>query len=315
MNKNPLVSIVIPVYNGANYLAEAINSALAQTYKNTEIIVINDGSFDDGATERVALSYGDKIRYIYQKNGGVSSALNSGIRMMTGEYFSWLSHDDLYCPDKIEKQVALIQHENDIILCSGSLMDENKNRIPHHVKTMNGRFSNLKIFDAFLHGYNLNGLGFLLPKHIFEEIGLFDESMRYLQDLDMWLRILMYDKYTIVCQNDLLVVTRIHKGQQTNTISDKFDVDRGKLALKHIELLKQSHNINDKNLLYELYYKLFIKGSNRLGVEELSRVMICNGYSLVRLKLMAFPYYIKGWLKNIERVVFNIVLTIKGERN
>ena len=101
----PLVSIVIPAYNASNYLAEAIESALAQTYRNIEIIVVNDGSRDDGATERVALSYGDRIRYFKKENGGSSSALNMGIANMTGEWFSWLSHDDLYEPDKLEKQI------------------------------------------------------------------------------------------------------------------------------------------------------------------------------------------------------------------
>lgn len=68
----PLVSIVIPVYNGSNYLQEALDSAVAQTYKNLEIIVVNDGSTDD--TENIALSYGDKIRYFYKENGGTSTA-------------------------------------------------------------------------------------------------------------------------------------------------------------------------------------------------------------------------------------------------
>lgn len=105
----PLVSIVIPVYNGANYLKEAIDSALNQTYPNCEIIVVNDGSTDQGKTECIALSYGEKIRYFSKENGKVSTALNMGIREMEGQYFAWLSHDDIFYPDKIEKQVKVMQ--------------------------------------------------------------------------------------------------------------------------------------------------------------------------------------------------------------
>jgi len=102
---NPLVSIVIPVYNGSNFLKEAIQSALSQTYNNIEIIVVNDGSNDNNKTEQIALSFKNKIRYLKKNNGGVSSALNLGIRKMNGDFFSWLSHDDLYEKDKIQNQI------------------------------------------------------------------------------------------------------------------------------------------------------------------------------------------------------------------
>ena len=108
---NPLVSIVIPVYNGTNYVAEAIESALNQTYKNIEIIVVNDGSKDK--TENIAKSYGDKIRYYYKDNGGVASALNLGIKEAKGEYISWLSHDDIYYPNKIERQIEELKNIDD----------------------------------------------------------------------------------------------------------------------------------------------------------------------------------------------------------
>ena len=101
----PLVSIIIPVFNGSNYLANAIDSALGQTYPHCEVIVVNDGSNDEGATESIARSYGDRIRYHYKENGGVASAMNLGIRLTHGDYFSWLSHDDYYHPDKILHQL------------------------------------------------------------------------------------------------------------------------------------------------------------------------------------------------------------------
>ena len=108
---NPLVSIIIPVYNGENYLREAIDSALAQTYKNIEIIVVNDGSKDK--TDEICKSYGSRIRYFKKENGGVSTALNLGIKKMNGEYFSWLSHDDLYYDDKIKVEVDYLRELDD----------------------------------------------------------------------------------------------------------------------------------------------------------------------------------------------------------
>ena len=108
--KNIKVSIIIPVYNGSNYVNLAIDSALRQTYKNIEIIVVNDGSKDN--TLKILKQYGDKIKLIDKENGGVSTALNLGIKNMTGDYFSWLSHDDLYYPEKIEREVNYLIENN-----------------------------------------------------------------------------------------------------------------------------------------------------------------------------------------------------------
>ena len=109
MEYKPLVSIIIPVYNGDLYLKEAIQSCLNQTYSNIEIIVVNDGSTDGGKSAQIAKEFEGQIRYFEKENGGVSSALNYGISKMRGEWFSWLSHDDLYLPEKIEKQINAVQ--------------------------------------------------------------------------------------------------------------------------------------------------------------------------------------------------------------
>ena len=127
MNKTK-VSIIIPVYNGEAYMREAIDSALAQTYDNIEIIVVNDGSTD--STDEIARSYGDKIVYYKKENGGVSTALNLALEKMTGDYFSWLSHDDRYYPQKVEKEVAFLEEngylgKKVIVFSDYDLMDEN----------------------------------------------------------------------------------------------------------------------------------------------------------------------------------------------
>ncbi|MGE0527783.1 MAG: glycosyltransferase family 2 protein, partial [Bdellovibrionales bacterium] len=100
----PLVSIVIPVFNGEEFLEQAIASALDQDYPNLEILVINDGSVDGSA--RIANKFGAAIRYFEKSNGGVATALNEGLQRMSGDYFSWLSHDDLYSSNKISAQMA-----------------------------------------------------------------------------------------------------------------------------------------------------------------------------------------------------------------
>ena len=117
---NPLVSIIIPVYNGSNYLEESINSALGQTYNEIEVLVINDGSNDNDLTHNIAVSYQKKIRYFRKQNGGVASALNFGISKMEGDYFSWLSHDDIYKPEKIEKQILFISKNKKINIVGGN---------------------------------------------------------------------------------------------------------------------------------------------------------------------------------------------------
>ena len=85
---NPLISIIIPVYNGENYIKDSINSALNQTYKNIEIIVVDDGSIDN--TSNIVKTFSNKVIYLYKDNGGVSSALNLGIKKSSGKYISWI---------------------------------------------------------------------------------------------------------------------------------------------------------------------------------------------------------------------------------
>jgi glycosyltransferase involved in cell wall biosynthesis len=213
----PLVSIVIPVYNGSRYLAQAINSALAQTYKNIEILVVNDGSNDGGKSRGVALAYGDKIRYFEKENGGVSTALNLAIANMRGEYFSWLSHDDLYLPDKIQIQIDILQkeeHKDAIIYGNYVNIDENSQVL----STFNAGAAYPKeklahslypLLRGLIHGCSL-----LIHKSHFERVGLFDEKLRTAGDYDLWFK--MFRSAKLIYHDGTLVKNRCHAEQQVN---------------------------------------------------------------------------------------------------
>jgi glycosyltransferase involved in cell wall biosynthesis len=188
----PLVSIVIPLYNGSNYLSEAINCALNQTYSNIEIIVINDGSKDDGAGREVALSFGDKIRYFEQENGGVSTALNNGISKMEGEYFSWLSHDDLYTNDHIEKQVGLLGIDTEVVI-SNSLLYFQFSDLTLTRKDKYSIFPKIPIPVTHFY-YWYYACAFLVKKDFFEKYYQFEERFRISQDVSFIFHVLHFAK-------------------------------------------------------------------------------------------------------------------------
>lgn len=229
---DPKVSIIIPAYNASNYLAQAIDSALAQTYPNTEIIVINDGSKDDGATAAVASMYGEKIRYFEKENGGSSSALNMGIANMTGEWFSWLSHDDLYVPDKIEKQISYLKTlyenqgmiSNQVLFSACDLIDGQGKTIRKAVgrssRAMHNKLSAIPGNEYLVSEpteYTFHGCSCLIHRSVFDSVGMFDESLRLLNDRDMWFRIFIAG-YRVHFLPDSLVKGRIHAGQVSKSI-------------------------------------------------------------------------------------------------
>lgn len=215
MSTLPLVSIVIPVYNGANYLAQAIDSALAQTWPHCEVLVVNDGSRDDGATERIARGYGERIRYIAKENGGVASALNVGIREMRGEYFSWLSHDDLYHPQKVARLVEFHRQQTGdvLVLCDSLLVDEQGTPL-RQVPLADGLLADPVLLA--LSGA-IDGCALLVPAVAFARVGPFDEALRTTQDIELWLR-LAKGGYRFLRLPEALSYSRVHDAQTTHSV-------------------------------------------------------------------------------------------------
>ena len=219
MTQKPLVSIVIPLYNGSNYVEEALKSALAQTYDNIEIVVVNDGSTDDGAGRAICERYADQIVYFEKENGGCASALNYGIRHASGDLISWLSHDDLYAPTKIEKQVAMYERhalrmDNTIVSNVGGLIDSEGKVIPHPARKDTGFFEAKAAFRYILLKTCPNGCGLLIPKIMFDRYGYFDESQRFVLDWNLWLRFALQGA-DFYFDNEKLVSNRVHSMQVT----------------------------------------------------------------------------------------------------
>jgi glycosyltransferase involved in cell wall biosynthesis len=254
---HPLVSIVIPVYNGANFLEQAIKSALAQTYGNIEVVVVNDGSTDGGATEKVARAFGDRIRYFSKSNGGCASALNVAIREARGSYISWLSHDDLYVEEKIEKQIEFLALQSDAGSCivygdyspfSGPkpLARRPSSAMP---ATLPENFRFFLTTQNILHGCSL-----IIPKLALERHGLFDETLKTVLDFDLWFKLATTERFLYL--PGIVVYARAHADQDTNRKREIHMKEANELLARFVEELSEDeiHRGSSYNLIHGYYY-------------------------------------------------------------
>jgi glycosyltransferase involved in cell wall biosynthesis len=316
-NFSPKVSIVIPVYNGSNYMREAIDSAIAQTYQNIEIIVVNDGSNDDGKTREIALSYGDKIRYFEKENGGVSTALNLGIKEMKGEYFSWLSHDDVYYPNKIERQVeCLLKYSKSFAIVYGewNKIDE-KSKLIHYVTFENHSEKDLfKPLYPLLNGL-IYGCSLLIPKKYFLEIGLFKENLKTTQDYDLLFDFLRISP--IIFCKDAIVKSRICN-DQTSKIIGYFEEENylwisfmKKISEKEILNLSATRLeffININKFLSSTPYCDALKYSENIInslLEKLKVSIVIPFFNRIEATINAIESVISQTHKNIEIILIN----------
>lgn len=313
----PKVSIIIPAFNASNYLDEAIDSALEQTYPNVEIIVVNDGSRDDNATRNIALKYGKKIVYIEKENGGSSSALNMGIANMTGEWFSWLSHDDLYVPEKLEIQMrclfSLQKNVLDIskhIFFSASELIDASGKV---IRKFNAKKAQIleKKLTYFPHNgyliaeptvYNFHGCSCLIHKSAFEDVGAFDEKLRLLNDLDMWFR-LYAANYKVHYIPVPLVKGRIHPKQVSKSIGFSYhNTEQDMFWKRSLNWLLE--NCSEKELLFLFGRNAFLKTRNEDGERAFSLIKDCS----LKKEIHKIVYKSRA---NIRQMAKNIYLKLR----
>ena len=210
----PLVSVILPVYNGSGCLRDAVESVLAQTYQPVELIAVNDGSTDDSAD--ILAAYGSRLVLINQANGGVARARNAGLAAARGEFVAFLDQDDWWLPEKVAKQVELFLSDAGLGLVHTGIdqFDDRCNRYGATVYDTGGSRSLLgNCFDRLLLGNGVFNSSVMIRKSVLAKAGMFDVTLggNTVQDFDLWLRIARHFRFGYLSEK--LAVLRLHAGQ------------------------------------------------------------------------------------------------------
>jgi glycosyltransferase involved in cell wall biosynthesis len=203
----PAVGVVVPAYNAAWCVGRAIDSVLAQEGAGYEIVVVDDGSTDD--TPAVLARYGDAIRVLRQRNQGLSAARNAGIRAARGEFVAFLDADDWWLPGKLARQLELMRMRPEVGFSSTAA----------RVEDPQGHLLNLwpapqwqGPFVVHLFGSNADvagsGSAVMARRALFDRVGGFDETLRSLEDIDMWMRLAAVSEYACVSEPLVVILKR-----------------------------------------------------------------------------------------------------------
>jgi len=260
----PLVSVVIPAYNGQEFIREAIESALAQTYRPIEILVIDDGS--PVSMKEAVAGFGPEVRYLRQENGGTASARNLGWRSAGGEFIALLDQDDLWLPQKLERQVPRFAEDPRIGLVAGWM--EVFDTVTGEPKGTYEPPEEMTVHDML--GHELPPVQTMIfRKSALEKIGGFDASMRGTDDWDVNIR--MAAEYRVVSVQEVLGRARMHPSQQGSNGEQMY-----RNSLRVLEKHRQVHAgcaecaaaLRKSRRLVREYYSIFIKGRARAAWKD-----------------------------------------------
>ena len=251
----PKVSVIIPTHNRAHFLVDTINSVLGQSFKDAQIIVIDDGSTDN--TRQLVGQYGARIDYIYQQKAGRAQARNIGIKAAQGDYIAFLDDDDIWLPEKLEKQVIFLDAHPDIGLVhtftevideQGLLLEkETRERLKSYRKSMRIGYT----YEGMSRYCTMFISSVILRSCCLEEMELFDTITETFEDWDFYLRFSL--KYRIGIIPQALVRFRIHQAHST---LDEFTHGRVATAMKHLSRLSSGGNLFSNRVRYNFYLHL-----------------------------------------------------------
>jgi hypothetical protein len=215
----PLVSVIITTYNRRTYLRPAVESVLAQDYPEKEVIVVDDGS-DDGTDDEARTL---PVRYVWKENGGISSARNLGISLAKGEFIAFLDVDDLWQKGKLSTQMRMMEEAGTLISYTDEIWVRNGKRLNQGKKH---RKHSGFIYDWCLPLCIISPSSAVVAKRVYDDVGLFDETLPACEDYDMWLR--------ITCRYPVLFIAKqliVKQGGHADQLSRRFEaMDRFRIA-------------------------------------------------------------------------------------
>jgi len=257
MMKRVYVSVIIPTFNRSAFLKESIESVLAQTYRDFELIVVDDGSTDN--TPEIMSLFEVKISTITSKHEGPSAARNRGIMAAQGEFIAFLDSDDLWLPDKLEKQINFFRSNPEVFVCQTEEIWI-RNGVRVNPREKHKKYSGW-IFDRCLPLCIVSPSAVMIHRNVFDRVGLFDETMPACEDYDLWLRIAPH--YQIYLIEEPLAIKRGgHPDQQSKRVPalDSFRIQALCKALESGDLTPSQYD----KAFEELKKKCFIFGNGCL---------------------------------------------------
>lgn len=226
MSSSPLVTVVVVNYNYGRYLRECVESVLAQTYGNIEVIVVDDGSTDDSL--RVLRAYADRILIVHQENKGVSAARNAGAVKGRGQWIAFLDSDDAWQPDKLQQQSRCFRDDAaGMVFCGVEYIDDSGAYLGNTSPAISGDI--LPQLVTFVPLTIAGGSTAVVRADCYRELGGFDEKLSTAADLDMWIRIAA--KYEIRAVTAALVKCRRHSSSMSLNVG-LFERDNYRLLTK-----------------------------------------------------------------------------------
>lgn len=286
---NELITVILPVYNGEKYLRESILSILNQTYRNFELIIINDGSTDSSLEViREYEKQDSRIIVISRENRGLISTLNEGIKKANGKYIARMDQDDICLPERFKKQIEFMK-KNNIILCGTytKIIDENNNYIRDGIVPIT--------HDEILKKLYQSSNPFFHPSVIFKKVDniFYNELAHNCEDYELWLKYIEIGK--VANLSEYLLKYRIELNSITNSGRYISFYNVSNLFIEYVKMKLSNHNITQKQLVFKPKYKM-------TNLQKLTSNLYSKGvrYSYNNKKLIGLVYQVIAILISLD---------------